>query len=192
MWMIFYKVILYGVNFVLPHSMSAKNKIKFLVFTAASPKALLLLIYLGTSFSTGSDSRLLRWKPAFGDWSLKPYSVQACSFNSGLSRARHYPEDVGAGHTHSGRALGRTDVSGMSWVFLLWQPWGRESKAIQLNPKQVQSPKLRVVGIGAAHTWGAGLVGHWTPSARLLALAVSDFCLYLVLGKVGWPKKTKK
>ena len=144
MWMIFYKVILYGVNFVLPHSMSAKNKIKFLVFTAASPKALLLLIYLGTSFSTGSDSRLLRWKPAFGDWSLKPYSVQACSFNSGLSRARHYPEDVGAGHTHCGRALGRTDVSGMSWVFLLWQPWGRESKAIQLNPKQVHSPKLRV------------------------------------------------
>ena len=39
--MIFYKVILYGVNFVLPHSMSAKNKIKFLVFTAASPKDLL-------------------------------------------------------------------------------------------------------------------------------------------------------
>lgn len=30
--MIFYKVILYGVNFVLPHSMSAKSKIKFLVF----------------------------------------------------------------------------------------------------------------------------------------------------------------
>ena len=41
--MIFYKVILYGVNFVLPHSMSAKNEIKFLVFTAASPKGLRLL-----------------------------------------------------------------------------------------------------------------------------------------------------
>lgn len=41
--MIFYKVILYGVNFVLPHSMSAKNKIKFLIFTAASPKDFQLL-----------------------------------------------------------------------------------------------------------------------------------------------------
>lgn len=36
--MIFYKVILYGVNFVLPHSMSAKNKIKFLVFTKKDQK----------------------------------------------------------------------------------------------------------------------------------------------------------
>lgn len=43
--MIFYKVILYGVNFVLPHSMSAKNKIKFLVFTVASPKAVQLLTF---------------------------------------------------------------------------------------------------------------------------------------------------
>lgn len=44
--MIFYKVILYGVNFVLPHSMSAKSKIKFLVFTAASPKGLQLLTFV--------------------------------------------------------------------------------------------------------------------------------------------------
>lgn len=44
--MIFYKVILYGVNFVLPHSMSAKSKIKFLVFTAASPKGLQLLTFI--------------------------------------------------------------------------------------------------------------------------------------------------
>lgn len=50
--MIFYKVILYGVNFVLPHSMSAK-KIKFLVFTAASPKDLLLLMCLFVKINTG-------------------------------------------------------------------------------------------------------------------------------------------
>lgn len=36
--MIFYKVILYGVNFVLPHSMSAKSKIKFLVLKKKEKK----------------------------------------------------------------------------------------------------------------------------------------------------------
>lgn len=55
--MIFYKVILYGVNFVLPHSMSAKNKIKFLIFTAASPKDLQLLTIWGLPSAQVSEVR---------------------------------------------------------------------------------------------------------------------------------------
>lgn len=75
MWMIFYKVILYGVNFVLPHSMSAKNEIKVLLFTAASSKNLQFLTYFFRRFLLTGWFQFPRQKHAFRDGSPEPCST---------------------------------------------------------------------------------------------------------------------
>ena len=62
--MIFYKAIFYGVSCVLLHSISAKNKIKFLIFTGKngmSDKGLVSGIYKEhTKFIINKTSNLIK------------------------------------------------------------------------------------------------------------------------------------
>lgn len=133
--MIFYKVILYGVNFVLPHSMSAKNEIKVLLFTAASSKNLQFLTYFFRRFLLHRLIPVPEAEACLQGWKSRAlFHKRGCSLKNVLGRAGHYPRIWVSGMRTTGMSWtsGNSHSVSDSWL-------RKDEEAIQLSPSRARS-----------------------------------------------------